>query len=585
MRQRRTGGACRAHPAFSFRARTLCAALAATVLCACSPSIAMAAFSDGDGQGPGDAPSGTSFTWGETETGGVVFDQTPVAAGALSPNRAGVSFPPCNSPAGPFLDSLAKLNCTLDSLVQFAGNPVGALTQFLRDQIFSSCSGRDCNGSGGAGSSLLGNVLTGRTPRFFDAGPDQRRVDNPFTHLWSVCLAASAALVALAATLRIMRMTFEHQPLSVVLPQIAPRLVAAMAGAGLSYRVLGGLSDVMGTLGHKAFEALAATGQEPGDAMAASINAAVTLTGMPPVAMIPIFVALLMLIYLMLLMLTRQMMLIFTVVCAPIAIALGAYDTRSELFIWWWKMFAGAAITPVIVGLVLGITFALAGEGYKLFPVLGPFASGFILLGGLVFLGKVVTQLTFGAIRSSGRLSGVMQSAVGGFIGERLGEAFATRGAGFGPRQAPSGVQRMSKELTKSAIAGGSMAGASAATANAGMSPNGYQTALPDEEMTNPDSTFRTELSSYLQAGYGPRGWRSVELQRPGLAGASPQSKIDAWLENPAALTQVAYLGNEYATEGRLLRPQEPPIDSPQPTDLAADRESADGPGHTREAA
>ena len=63
------------------------------------------------------------------------------------------------------------------------------------------------------------------------------------------------------------------------------------------------------------------------------------------------------------------------------------------------------------------------------------------------------------------------------------------------------------------------------------------------------------------------------------------QSKIDAWLENPAALTQVAYLGNEYATEGRLLRPQEPPIDSPQPTDLAADRESADGPGHTREAA
>ncbi|MHB8507647.1 MAG: hypothetical protein ACYDGR_03235 [Candidatus Dormibacteria bacterium] len=483
-------------------------------------------------------PAPVQPDWGTAGTGGVIYNPNPSGTLAGKDGSAAkvidVNIQDCNNATGHWYaggDTVAKVTCNLENLaqftrgfVQFLGNPVGAAVQFLSNQLLGDPSCRHhCPSDDAHPAGRIAQILLG-TPAFFNHDAGEWGTDNIFSRLWSVSLSIAVILVALAAGLRLMRMVLDHQALSFVAPQMTTRVVVGLAAAGLSYKVLGWLAVTSADIGVKMFLAFAQVGAAPGDGTLTA--ALLTLQGTSGAAailvLLPVLAALLVMLYVVALMIARWVILVFAVALAPVAIAVGVYDTRNEFFGWWARMLSGALVAPIITGVVLGITFGVAADFAHSMPFLGPAASGVLLLGGFIVLGKALSHLTMGALHSGAGAGGLVAAAAGA-IGERGLETagvlpMVRRGAG-GAGAAPA--------TSPSITTGVAAAGAALISA---------QPASAAERFAN-DPQTRAVLFDMARRGYRQEQWADPSA---GTDETAVEAQFGAWIAHPAN-QQTAY--------------------------------------------
>ncbi len=140
---------------------------------------------------------------------------------------------------------------------------------------------------------------------------------------------------------------------------------------------------------------------------------------------------LIMFLYAVLLLVMRTIMVGFCVATAPLCFATAAFDLRNRFFQFWADMFVGAAMTPIVMGAAIAISFTLASSVVSAL-VVGPILAIVILIGGVWMSGKLVHQLTWRHFAHGGAMAGfaagvssmlgpVQRLASVGFLAEALG--------------------------------------------------------------------------------------------------------------------------------------------------------------------
>jgi hypothetical protein len=367
-------------------------------------------------------------------TGGITYNPEPASGGTGALHPPGkvvtVTLDSCGSD-NPWYDPLAQASCLSGNVGkfvygagQFLGNPLGAMLQFMSDNLLvDPCpGGGTCPAGAQHPGFTIGSILAGRPP-FFNHDPGEWGTDNMYTRLWSVSLSVAGVLIALAAGMRVIRMSFDHKRLGAVLPETAPRVIAGFACAWLSYKVLAWLAYVASDLGRLALRAFflnTAAGQDAGGVLAGQLAGAAAPAGPPILTLLPLLVALFVLLWVLALMVVRFIVLTFCIVLAPVAVAVAVYDGGNDFVQWWAKMLAGAIVAPLVAGTILGVTFSLSFNLSVDGGVFGQVTSEVILLGGLVFLARALQALTFGAVRT-GNVAGVVAAAETGLlVGSRV---------------------------------------------------------------------------------------------------------------------------------------------------------------------
>ncbi|HKR99380.1 MAG TPA: type IV secretion system protein, partial [Candidatus Dormibacteraeota bacterium] len=114
---------------------------------------------------------------------------------------------------------------------------------------------------------------------------------------------------------------------------------------------------------------------------------------------------LIMFLYAAFLLVLRTIMIGFCVATAPLCLATAAFDTRNRVLQQWLDLLVGAAMTPVVMGAAIAISFTLASSVVKAL-VVGPVLAVVLLLGGVWMSGKLVHQLTWRHFSHGGALAG-----------------------------------------------------------------------------------------------------------------------------------------------------------------------------------
>jgi hypothetical protein len=146
------------------------------------------------------------------------------------------------------------------------------------------------------------------------------------------------------------------------------------------------------------------------------------------IGFIPLLV---MFLYAAVLLVLRTIMIGFCVATAPLCLATMPFDTRNRFLQHWLDMFVGAALTPVVMGTAISVSFTLAA-GVVGAPAVGPLLAIVTLCGGVWMSGKLVHQLTWRHFSHGGALAGfaagvstvlapVQRLAPAAFMAEALG--------------------------------------------------------------------------------------------------------------------------------------------------------------------
>jgi hypothetical protein len=114
---------------------------------------------------------------------------------------------------------------------------------------------------------------------------------------------------------------------------------------------------------------------------------------------------LIMFLYAAFLLVLRTIMIGFCVATAPLCFATAAFDTRNRFLQHWLDMLLGAAMTPIVMGSAIAISFTLASSVVSAF-VVGPLLAIVVLFGGVWMSGKLVHQLTWRHFSHGGAIAG-----------------------------------------------------------------------------------------------------------------------------------------------------------------------------------
>jgi hypothetical protein len=146
------------------------------------------------------------------------------------------------------------------------------------------------------------------------------------------------------------------------------------------------------------------------------------------IAGIPLLILVL---YAVFLMIVRTVMLGFCVVTAPLCLATAVFDSNNRFFHWWLDLFGSVLLTPLVLGIAIALSLALASHVTTAFAV-GPLLAVVICGGGLWFAAKMVHQLTWRGFSHGSALAGfaagiatvvapVHRLSSAGFMAEALG--------------------------------------------------------------------------------------------------------------------------------------------------------------------
>lgn len=140
---------------------------------------------------------------------------------------------------------------------------------------------------------------------------------------------------------------------------------------------------------------------------------------------------LILVLYAAFLMIVRTVMLGFCVVTAPLCLATAVFDSNNRFFHWWLDLFGSVLLTPLVLGIAIALSLALASHVTTAFAV-GPLLAVVICGGGLWFAAKMVHQLTWRGFSHGSALAGfaagiatmvapVHRLSSAGFMAEALG--------------------------------------------------------------------------------------------------------------------------------------------------------------------
>jgi len=269
----------------------------------------------------------------QARSGGDATSATGSALGITNPVIGGVI-----SGAGGAQAGSADLGCqihnlgeVLHAITQFFGNPLGAMAQWFTTLL---------SGDTDASHNPMVGIINGN-PGFIDS---PAYTDNMYSRLWSFVLYSAGAMMAIAALLRLWRLTWDGQRIQTVLPDMLPRLVLGAAAMGMSYQVLGRLTNVSGKLAKSLMTGLLGTAASPGgnDGSIGALVAWQLQTTTHPdqgiangLTALAVIVCLVLFLYIVMLLLLRFVMLVFCVIISPAAIATAVYDVRNNFFQKW----------------------------------------------------------------------------------------------------------------------------------------------------------------------------------------------------------------------------------------------------------
>jgi hypothetical protein len=98
-------------------------------------------------------------------------------------------------------------------------------------------------------------------------------------------------------------------------------------------------------------------------------------------------------IYVVVMLVAARLLMLFSIVTAPLVIPIVAYSERSELLSWWGRLTLGALLAPLVSAVVVGVTALLASGGGQVIPVPG-LGSAIAVVGGFMLLGNALRHLT-----------------------------------------------------------------------------------------------------------------------------------------------------------------------------------------------
>ncbi|MHB8508434.1 MAG: TrbL/VirB6 family protein [Candidatus Dormibacteria bacterium] len=475
------------------------------------------------------SPSGAAAGHGLDATGGVLYNPNPYGATATA-NKS--KFDSGNYKAdmwdcdsGPHKDDGFGVGCGVHnmgeffkSIFAFLDNPMAGILSFMMHTLSADHSG----------NSPLGSIVSGK-PMFLDS---TGYTDNIFSRMWSVFLSMVGVTTAISVCLKVVANARHAEKWTDSIIEVVPRAVFGLAAAAFSFKLLATLVTVASDIGGNIMLALVNTtsiggGADPVAGLA-SMASSDNMT-QAPMASLGMIVALLMFMYVIALMVIRYVMLVFTVVTAPVAISLGAMNQRNEFFAFWFRMFVGAAIAPIIMGIGMGITLTVAidsGDGHL--GMGGSMAATIFLIGGFWFLGKMMHHLTMGAFHGHTFMS-LLGSVEGGLFMHRRLRNWAPggkRGSGYASRSIAGGqVDEEDSATGENFAAGGARSDVPVS------SPMG---ATPEEKLRAVGD--KTPTRRAFQNFYDNGGWKDqvdAQAAASGQVDASAADKVSLFLSQP----------------------------------------------------
>lgn len=130
-----------------------------------------------------------------------------------------------------------------------------------------------------------------------------------------------------------------------------------------------------------------------------TVQAIVGVAGAGIAGLLSIIIALVMMIYLFVMFLFRDVILVFSMMIAPIAIGLGVYDHKNDLVMMWRNLFIGGLLMSLAGAVGVGVTFAIVGS------LLQTAATGvdwlmamIMMIGGLFFTTRLMNTVMRGSM-------------------------------------------------------------------------------------------------------------------------------------------------------------------------------------------
>lgn len=207
--------------------------------------------------------------------------------------------------------------------------------------------------------------------------------------VWQAVAAAASGLVAVAALARALRMALavDARPASALI-EVAIRAGLSLGLVQLSYDGL--------LWAYQASSAVSAAilGELLHQAGAPDLESWLGLAFAPNLADLLQLGLLLSGLYVALMLVVARLLMLFSIVAAPLVIPLIAYSERTDLLVWWGRLTLGALLAPPIGSVVIGVTAVLASNGGSVVPWVPGLGSAIAVIGGFMLLGQALRQLT-----------------------------------------------------------------------------------------------------------------------------------------------------------------------------------------------
>ena len=261
-----------------------------------------------------------------------------------------------------------------------------------------------------------------------------------------------------------------------------------------------------------------------------TVQAIVGVAGAGIAGLLSIIIALVMMIYLFVMFLFRDVILVFSMMIAPIAIGLGVYDHKNDLVMMWRNLFIGGLLMSLAGAVGVGVTFAIVGS------LLQTAATGvdwlmamIMMIGGLFFTTRLMNTVMRGSMshRSpAALLTGMGEGAI----------------LGMGIRKA---INHGSSTVAKA------RAGQSGDVSNSAITASREETAAAQEE-----GVAKTQLGERAGAPAGT-ALAAASLNTQQALSALPEGALETSLMHDVGAQQViaaatAYMGPGVSFQGRV---------------------------------
>ncbi len=450
----------------------------------------------------------------------------------------------------PVCDILDGVREVLSALLHFLADPAGAIFGWLAAHIVDLLLPQPVR-----------DALTGGLSGAVDTGL--------YRNLYDVTSGAGVAIAGASAGTRVARCVWDPRASgAVVLADNLMRFCAAvLVIETIGLDAMSWAVQTSTVIGAQAVTLISEAFHGPSDIGEFIIGMLVNGIVLEPVLLVVgeiVFIpAVLMVLYIVVLMVLRSIMLAFAVALAPVCVATAVFDHHGKFCQWWWDLFTGALMVPVVLGSVLGITAAFAvAVSHGL--VLGPVYALIVLMGGCWFAGKSVHHLTWRHFSHNG-ITGAMTAVATtvmavpsaalelNVLGRALGHP-PQRG-GMLDRLSQIPLQRSGWGLLGAAGGRGMAGGFAGALSNGPITSRGMAQQF--------DSAMETAISDWAATPTGQQGVaRATQALGPDAPTVSRVAHLSRQLRgNPGAARKLADAGfASFANDGTVRMSDVAPV-------------------------